>query len=62
MPGTGTETHPPSRPPGSEWAASGFGDRAWAEEAHPDGAPLLRLFGAAALAILALAAASVLLV
>jgi len=34
----------------------------WSDEADRDGAPLMRLFGAAALAIFALAAASLVLV
>ena len=58
----------PSRPAAADVAASNFDDSdAWpagdaAEDADADGTALLRLFGAAALAILALAAASIVLV
>jgi len=59
----GAETRPPPLSSSSEWAASGLDDMvAWSDEADRDGAPLLRLFGAAALAIFALAAASLVLV
>ncbi|MES2956782.1 MAG: hypothetical protein V4792_01280 [Pseudomonadota bacterium] len=55
-----TETRPPPFSTSAEPAPSGYEDRAWTDEPDRDGAPLLRLFGAAALAILALAAASLL--
>jgi hypothetical protein len=57
-----TETRPPPLSSGSDWAASEFDDMTWSDEADRDGAPLLRLFGAAALAIFALAGASLVLV
>ena len=48
--------------PASELAASRFDDEAWSDEAESDAAaPLVHLCGAAALAILALATASLML-
>jgi len=58
----GSEPPPPPLSSSSEWAVSGFDDMSWSDEADRDSAPLLRLFGAAALAIFALAAASLVLV
>ena len=50
-----------SATPAAQVASSNFEDsQAWAEDAERDGKVLLRLLGAAAVAILALAAASLL--
>ena len=58
----GAETRPPPLSSSSEWAVSGLDDMVWSDEVDRDGTPLLLLFGAAALAIFALAAASLVLV
>jgi hypothetical protein len=52
---------PPAAAPAAEPALSGFDAETWIEEDADSAAPLARLCGAAALAILALAAASLLL-
>ena len=58
----GADSRPSSGPPYAESLTSGYGQRVRFDESDRDGGPLLRMFGAAALAILALAAASFLLV
>jgi len=60
--GSDSRTSSRSRHVEPEPLTSGYGRRARFDESDRDGDPLLRMFGAAALAILALTAASFLLV